>query len=46
MSPAAGNFGEVGIDTTAIIPITLKNSCKTKLTGKVNKTGSTVRRSA
>jgi hypothetical protein len=33
------DFGGVGIDTSAVIPITLKNICKTKLVGKVNKAG-------
>jgi hypothetical protein len=39
ISSAPVNFGDVGIDTAAVIPITLKNICKTKLTGKVNKAG-------
>src|SRR5208282_1960495 len=39
MSSASVNFGDVGIDTAATISITIKNTCKTKLAGKVNGSG-------
>jgi centrosomal CEP192-like protein/HYDIN/CFA65/VesB family protein len=39
ISSSAADFGNVGIDTVATIPITLKNTGKTKLIGSVEKSG-------